>query len=111
MSKSTTELLKDALELPEEQRVTLVIELLDSLNPVESGQGRTDAEWLAEVERSGTGRTSGDGWYVLGTGPSAGAGPSAQTVKPVRFAVEAVEELANAAFWYESRQPGLTVNS
>ena len=51
MSKSTTELLKDALELPEEQRVTLVIELLDSLNPVESGQGRTDAEWLAEVER------------------------------------------------------------
>ena len=51
MSKSTTELLKDALELPEEQRVMLVIELLDSLNPVESGQGRTDAEWLAEVER------------------------------------------------------------
>jgi toxin ParE1/3/4 len=28
-------------------------------------------------------------------------------VKPVRLAPEAVEELADSAAWYESRQPGL----
>lgn len=51
MSKSTAQLLKDALKLPEEQRVTLVVELLDSLPPADRSRERTDADWLTEVER------------------------------------------------------------
>jgi hypothetical protein len=40
MSKSTAQLLKDALKLPEEQRVTLVVELLDSLPPADRSRER-----------------------------------------------------------------------
>jgi len=51
MSPSTQQLLKDALQLSEQQRTELVVELLDSLPPAESGHTRTDAQWLAEIER------------------------------------------------------------
>ena len=51
MSPSTQQLLKDALQLPDQQRAELVVELLDSLPSVEPGQERSDAQWLAEIER------------------------------------------------------------
>lgn len=51
MPLTTEKLLKDALQLPDQQRAELVVELLDSLPPVEPGQARSDAEWLAEIDR------------------------------------------------------------
>ena len=51
MSPSTQQLLKDALQLPDQQRAELVVELLDSLPPAEPGQERSDAQWLMEIER------------------------------------------------------------
>lgn len=51
MAPSTQQLLKDALQLPDQQRAELVVELLDSLPPVELGQARSDAEWLGEIDR------------------------------------------------------------
>lgn len=51
MAPSTQQLLKDALQLPDQQRAELVIELLDSLPPAEPGQERSDTQWLAEIER------------------------------------------------------------
>jgi len=51
MAPSTQQLLKYALQLPDQQRAELVVELLDSLPSVEPGQERSDAQWLAEIER------------------------------------------------------------
>jgi putative addiction module component (TIGR02574 family) len=51
MAQSTQQLLKDALQLPDQQRAELVVELLDSLPPTELGQVRSDADWLAEIDR------------------------------------------------------------
>jgi putative addiction module component (TIGR02574 family) len=51
MAPSTQQLLKDALQLPDQQRAELVVELLDSLPPAEPRQERSDAQWLAEIER------------------------------------------------------------
>jgi putative addiction module component (TIGR02574 family) len=51
MALSTQQLLKDALQLPDQQRAELVVELLDSLPTAELGQERSDAQWLAEIER------------------------------------------------------------
>ena len=51
MAPSTQQLLKDALQLPDQQRAELVVELLDSLPPAELGQTRSDTEWLAEINR------------------------------------------------------------
>ena len=51
MAPSTQQLLKDALQLPDQQRAELVVELLDSLPSAEPGQERSDAQWLEEIER------------------------------------------------------------
>ena len=51
MSRSTQQLLSEALELPEDQRAALVVEILRSLPPAVPGSQRSDDEWLAEVER------------------------------------------------------------
>ena len=51
MAPSAQQLLKDALQLPDQQRAELVVELLDSLPSAEPGQERSDAQWLAEIER------------------------------------------------------------
>lgn len=51
MTLHTQQLLKDALQLSDEQRAELVVELLDSLPPALSGQDRSNAEWVAEIER------------------------------------------------------------
>jgi putative addiction module component (TIGR02574 family) len=44
-------LLKDALQLSEEQRAKLAIELLDSLEPAIPTQSRNETDWPAEIER------------------------------------------------------------
>jgi putative addiction module component (TIGR02574 family) len=51
MAPSTQQLLKEALQLPDQQRAELVVELLDSLPSAGPGQERSDTEWLAEIER------------------------------------------------------------
>ena len=51
MAPSTQQLLKEALQLPDQQRAELVVQLLDSLPSAEPGQERSDTQWLAEVER------------------------------------------------------------
>lgn len=51
MARSTQQLFKDALQLPDQQRAELVIELLDSLTPAEPGQASSDAERLGEIDR------------------------------------------------------------
>ena len=51
MALSTKQLLIDALQLPDQQRAELAAELLDSLPPALSGQDRSSAQWLAEIER------------------------------------------------------------
>lgn len=50
MAPSTQQLLRDALQLPDEQRAALVVELLDSLPSAESGRARSDAEWILEID-------------------------------------------------------------
>lgn len=45
----------------------------------------------------------------MGRSPQAGAGSPAKTVKSVRLSSEALQELAEAASWYETRQPGLAI--
>lgn len=51
MSKSTAQLLQEALQLPEVQRATLVVELLESLESSNPPYSRSDADWLTEIER------------------------------------------------------------
>ncbi|MBH0203123.1 MAG: hypothetical protein HP496_12720 [Nitrospira sp.] len=51
MAPSTQQLLKDALQLPDQERAELVVELLDSLPLALAGRDRNDAQWLAEIER------------------------------------------------------------
>ena len=51
MPKAPQQLLKDALQLPDDQRAGLVTELLDSLDPAVLREGRSEAEWIAEVQR------------------------------------------------------------
>ncbi len=51
MSPSGKQLLKDALQLPQEERAALASELLDSLEPAGSSQRRSEQEWLAELKR------------------------------------------------------------
>ncbi|HEV8718630.1 MAG TPA: addiction module protein [Candidatus Binatia bacterium] len=51
MPKAPKQLLKDALQLPDDQRAGLVVELLDSLAPAVPSEGRSEVEWIAEVQR------------------------------------------------------------
>jgi putative addiction module component (TIGR02574 family) len=51
VSRTTAELLREVLELPDEERAGLVVELLDSLGPQPSSEQWSDEAWIAEVER------------------------------------------------------------
>ena len=51
MPKAPQQLLKDALQLSDDERAGLVAELLDSLDPAVPSEGRSEAEWIAEVQR------------------------------------------------------------
>ena len=51
MSRAAEKLLSEALKLPDEERASLVAEILKTLPPATPGLERGDEEWLAEVER------------------------------------------------------------
>jgi len=51
MGMSTEYVFKEALQLPESERARLVAELLATLKPKVPASGRSEREWIAEVER------------------------------------------------------------
>jgi hypothetical protein len=51
MASAKTRLLEEALRLPPDQRAGLAGELLATLEPDTPREWRTEAEWIAEVER------------------------------------------------------------
>ena len=51
MPKTATQLLKDAMELPESQRLELALGLLDSVEGGPPGSHKSDEDWIAEVEQ------------------------------------------------------------
>jgi hypothetical protein len=59
MSQTPQQLLKDALQLPEDQRAGLVAELLESLEAPVLSQQRSEEEWLAEIQRRARAAISG----------------------------------------------------
>lgn len=60
MSTAAARVLEEALQLPEDQRADLVAELLASLTPATQADARTEAQWLAEVERRARAAIAGD---------------------------------------------------
>ena len=60
MSASAQQLLKDAMDLPETERAVLAYELLASLPTPEPCSSRSNAEWIAEIERRSERALAGD---------------------------------------------------
>jgi putative addiction module component (TIGR02574 family) len=58
--KTAQQLLRNALELPEEERAELALGLLDSLEPPSPSGNRSDEEWLAEIERRARAALAGE---------------------------------------------------
>ena len=59
MPRNPGQLLSDALQLSEEERLELAIELLDSVMPEVPGRDRPDREWIEELERRARAAASG----------------------------------------------------
>lgn len=59
MPRNAGQLLSDALQLSEEERLELAIELLDSVMPEVPGRDRPDREWIEELERRARAAASG----------------------------------------------------
>ena len=59
MPKSAQQLLSDALQLSEQERLELAIELLGSVVPEVPGTDRTDREWIEEIERRARAASNG----------------------------------------------------
>jgi putative addiction module component (TIGR02574 family) len=51
MGKTAAQVLRDALELPEDQRAELACGLLDSLGPSVPAEEESYQEWISEIER------------------------------------------------------------
>jgi hypothetical protein len=60
MVASAQQLLKDAMDLPEAERVDLAYELLASLPTPEPRIPRSDREWITEIERRAQRAIAGD---------------------------------------------------
>jgi putative addiction module component (TIGR02574 family) len=60
MARSAEQVLKEALELPEQERAKLVCGLLDSFGPPRHTPEHTDEEWIAEIERRAQAALAGD---------------------------------------------------
>jgi putative addiction module component (TIGR02574 family) len=58
MARPAEQVLREALELPEHERAGLVRDLLDSFEAPRST--RTDAEWIAEIERRAQAAVDGE---------------------------------------------------
>jgi putative addiction module component (TIGR02574 family) len=64
VARSTEKILKDAMQLPDEDRLELATELLGSVTPEVPGVDRSDEEWIAEIDRraAASTQTSGRPW-------------------------------------------------
>lgn len=60
MSKNAVRLLRDALQLPEDERAELACGLLDSLEPGDPAPARSREEWLGEIERRARAALAGE---------------------------------------------------
>lgn len=60
MRASAQQLLKAAMDLPETERADLAYELLASLPTPEPCSSRSNAEWIAEIERRSERALAGD---------------------------------------------------
>jgi len=59
MARPAEKVLREALELPEDERAELVCDLLDSFgNPPHAS--RSDEEWIAEIERRARAAVAGE---------------------------------------------------
>jgi hypothetical protein len=59
MPRSAEQLLSDALQLSDEERLELALELLGSVMPEVPGSNRPDHEWIEELERRARAAASG----------------------------------------------------
>jgi putative addiction module component len=59
MPQTPDQVLRDALQLSDEQRASLAAELLESLEPAVPSQGRSETQWIAEVQRRARAAISG----------------------------------------------------
>lgn len=60
MAKHAVQVLREALELPEDERAELVCDLLDSFGASPSHQERSDEEWIEEIERRARAAIAGE---------------------------------------------------
>jgi hypothetical protein len=51
MARSLDRLLDEAFQLPPDERATVVVELLATLEPDAPSQQRDEGQWIAEIER------------------------------------------------------------
>ncbi len=106
MSGRAQKLLGEALDLTDEERAEVALELVASLD----GPRDADAEdaWVAEIERRArrvlADPDGGEDWSAARAEIESKL-PAA--VKPVRVEPEAKQELAAAATWYEQQREGL----
>jgi putative addiction module component (TIGR02574 family) len=60
MARAAAQVLREALELPEDERAGLVCDLLDSFGVPSSHSERSDEEWIAEIERRARAAIAGE---------------------------------------------------
>jgi putative addiction module component (TIGR02574 family) len=60
MTKPAQKVLREALELPEDERADLVCNLLDSFGAPSQSSERSDEEWTAEIERRARAAVAGE---------------------------------------------------
>ena len=60
MAKPVAKVHREALQLPEAERARLAADLLATLVPDVPGEGRSESEWIAEVERRARVATEGE---------------------------------------------------
>ena len=60
MAKPVAEIHRQALQLPEAERAHLAADLLATLDPDVPSEGRSESEWIAEVERRARVATAGE---------------------------------------------------
>lgn len=59
MARHAEQVLKEALQLPEDERAELVCDLIDSFGAPQTSE-RTDEEWIAEIERRARAAIAGE---------------------------------------------------
>lgn len=60
MARPAEKVLREALELPENERAELVCDLLDSFGHPPQAADRSDEDWIAEIERRARAAIAGE---------------------------------------------------